>query len=219
MQSVNTIPHYNTKSYNGLSLRVPGDPRKEEAAQTIVPLKNRGTKMVSWEFNNKLYRLRPTSQMNITAAVAWHILGDPDLRPGSVNGPTKGTVKTWSQQVADLQNMWGTHKHERVNNPGPGQENWRFVADEDSMWQYIMDGHLYVYAKELGFGRGKDYYTPPTSDFVRPVIEGRDMLEDDMETRVRHGYAAGKQVVIGGNPLEDDEDESDNFQPKSKVKK
>jgi len=220
MQAVqNIVPYYHTKTHNGQALRVPGDPRKEEAAQIIVPLKNRGDRKVEWEFCGKLYRLQSKSQANIICAMAWHILGDPDYRPGAVNGVEKGTVRTWSRQVADLQNMWGTHTHERVLNPGPGQDVWRSVPDPDSMWQYILDGHLYVYAKEHGFGRGKDYYTPPTSDYVRTVTDFSAPLEDDMDARVRHGYSQGKAVTAFASALEDDEDETDKFQPAAKPKK
>jgi hypothetical protein len=218
MQSAQNISHYQTKTHNGMALRIPGDPRKDAFLNRIVTIKNRGDRAVKWEFGGELYCLRAKAQWDRLCVVACHILGDPDQRPGAVNGPERGTVKTWAQQVADLQNMWGTHKHERVMHPGPGQELWRFVVDPDSMWQYIMDGHLYVDAKELGFGRGKDYYTPPTADYVRPVFEGGDPLQDDMETRVRHGYAQGKRMEVGGSPLEDDEDEADKFVPAAKKK-
>lgn len=132
---------------------------KEHRASEPVLICNAGDRMMRFKFDGRRYEFAPKTQKRVPMAVAWHIFGDPDLKPGQKMEPTYGDNRTWGREKERLMHLWGAWKWDPTVDNGGAQQRGRTVIDEDSEWKYIERGHFFC----PSLGRGLDYYGEDTA--------------------------------------------------------
>lgn len=138
-------------------------PEKEFEANQSVMIVNMGERAIEFKFDGRKYHFPAApgkgrgSMWRGPAAVAWHVLGDPDLRPGQMKSPTHGDGTTWNREIERLMHLWGAWRWDSTVDNGGGVQKGRTVLDKNSNWQYILEGNLFWVAGDDEF-RGTAYY-------------------------------------------------------------
>ncbi len=158
---------------------------KATKAMRLVTLKNASDVEVRWYYRNddneeEEYVLYPKQEMDVEAKIMWHVLGDPDLRPGQTNPPTFGTVKTWEVVITNLQHRFGAWLFDKSHYNGPGELPGRVVYDESSVYEAIRRGLIYCpeLVHETGL-KGTDYYSGAERVNKPKHVSMRDITPDE----------------------------------------
>lgn len=126
--------------------------RENEAIKPISVI-NLGDRNVQLTYNGEDYVFPPKTKMQVPACMAWHWLGDPDM---------KDLADDWRDEQARLASLYGEPV---VKVDKQGKES--YVANPDTLWRYMREGN--IFSPELG--RGAEYYKLPRAEVKQKVAQ------------------------------------------------